>query len=207
MNYRAVGNRCAVDIDDLGLPLSRKRVMKILAGQNFIEITIDLVVLARQCIGVSKYRRGAAPELAPGIVDCSSFVRWLYGHKGIWLPRRSIQQMAVGRATRLASADAGDLIFTTGPINYYVRDPDSGVGHVGFVTNAKTVIHAAGEHRGVIETPLEQFIGGRNKLRGIRRYLPKTKSILTLQTPPGKTVETSDDIKWIVLQCLPDNTS
>ncbi len=205
MEYRAVYNRCAVALDSLHLPVSHKDILAILAQKGFRAIEVDVAQLARQCVGESLYRRGARLSEAPRIVDCSSFVKWLYGQRGIWLPRRSIQQRELGEAIQLEHIEAGDLIFASGWIDYYFDDPSDGVGHVGIATDDATVIHAANKKAGVIESSLKTFVGA-NKFRGARRYIPKDRKVLTLETLPEREVETADDIRWIVLQSLPPPT-
>lgn len=202
MEYRAVGNRCAVDIDALRLSISREEVLSILMSKKFRVVEVDLIALARECIGKSQYRRGARPSEAPIVVDCSSFVKWLYGQRGIWLPRRSIQQRELGEIIQLDKIIAGDLIFLSGWIDYYFDDPYDGVGHVGIATNNNTVIHAANRKNGVIEIPLNKFVS-KASFRGARRYVPKNQEVLTLETPTDREIEIADDIRWIVLQSLP----
>lgn len=201
MEYRAVGNRCAVDINALGLPISNAQVLSILVGQGFKVIEVDLIVLARQCVDGSLYRRGARPTEAPGVVDCSSLTKWLYGQRGICLPRRSIQQRELGQVINSDELVVGDLIFVSGLIDYYYHDPADGVGHVGIVTADGSIIHAANKKANVVEVPLDKFID-KNGFRGARRYFPKEGEVLTLETPPEREVEIADDIKWIVLQTL-----
>ncbi len=202
MEYRAVGNRCAVDLLTLHLTISRKQIFTLLAAKGFRVVEVDLVALARPRVGTARYRRGAKPSEAPMVVDCSSLVKWLYGQRGIWLPRRSIQQRELGKAVPPADVAAGDLLFVAGAVNYSFDDPADGVGHVGLATGEGTVIHAADRDRGVVESPLQKFIG-RNRWRGARRYIPQARHIVTLETPPDREVETADDIRWIVLQSLP----
>src|SRR3989338_8780587 len=101
MEYRAVGNRCAVILNSLRLPHSREETLAILNHKGFTVVEVDIIALARQCIGTSRYRRGARPSEAPAVVDCSSFIKWLYAQRGIWLPRRSIQQRELGEAVNL----------------------------------------------------------------------------------------------------------
>ena len=201
MEYRAVGNRCAVDIDALQLPLTREEILNILAGKGFGIIEVDLVMLARRCIGRSRYRRGARLWEAPGIVDCSSFMKWLYGKAGMWLPRLSIQQREFGEAVEFCELVADDLVFVSGHIDYHRDNPADDVGHVGIATGDKTVIQAT-YRAGVIESELDAFIG-KAKFRGVRRYLPKDRGVLTFETPAGREIESADDIKWIVLRSLP----
>jgi len=202
MEYRAVGNRCAVALDSLRLSISRQETLAILTEKGFKIVEVDIISIARQCIGISQYRRGARPSEAPVIVDCSSFVKWLYGQLGIWLPRRSIQQRELGETVHPDKIIAGDLIFASGWLDYYLNNPADGVGHVGIATNDNTVIHAANKKSGVIETPLSKFIGKTN-FRGAKRYTPKNREILTIESPTDREVETADDIKWIILQSLP----
>ncbi len=202
MHYRAAHNRCAVILDDLRLPISKEEALAILLRKNFSVVTIDIIELARTCLGTSLYRRGARVAEAPEIVDCSSLTKWLYGMRGIWLPRRSIQQRAYGMTVHPDQLIAGDLVFTSGWIDYYDDDPSDGVGHVGIVTKNKMVIHAANKHVNVVETPIEQFIDEK-RFRGARRYLPNGIETITFETPLNREVEISDDIRWIILQSLP----
>jgi NlpC/P60 family len=201
MIYRAVGDRCAVDVDSLQVPLSSGEIIAWLKKKEFRILDIDLMGLARGCIGNSRYRRGASILEAPAVVDCSSFTKWLYAQCGIWLPRRSIQQRDRGEPVELSHVIAGDLIFVSGWINYYHHDPADGVGHVGIVTERGTVIHAANHRVGIVESPLEAFVGN-DEFRGARRYVPKTKEVLTVQAPHDRLVEISDDIRWMILQSL-----
>lgn len=198
---RAVKNRCAVDLDELNLPIPQPQILDILSAHRFKIIDIDLISLARQCISTSCYRRSARSSEAPSVVDCSSFIKWLYGERGIWLPRRSIQQRQLGEFVSPQEIIAGDIVFVSGLIDYFFTDPTDGVGHVGIATGEDTVIHAANKKCGVIETPLAEFLN--RGARGIKRYIPKNRKVLTIETPPEREVETSNDIRWIVLQTLP----
>lgn len=201
MRYQATGNRCAVILESLRLPIMCEEVLSILNRKGFRKIDVDVTMLARQCIRDSRYRRGARPHEAPQVVDCSSFIKWLHAQRGIWLPRRSIQQREHGEAISPSKIVAGDVVFASGWIDYYHDDPLDGVGHVGIATSNKTVIHAANKNDGVIESPLDAFTRER-KFRGARRYIPKDVDVLTLEIPPSMDVETSDDLRWIVLQTL-----
>ncbi len=198
MEYRAVGRRLAVDIDSLHLPISKEEILSILVTQKFEALQVDIVSLARMCIG-SKYKRGARLVEAPETFDCSSFIKWLYGQCGIWLPRRSIQQRELGERIELSEISAGDVVFVSGYIDYYLNDPADGVGHVGIATSKSTIIHAANKELGVIETAIDAF-AGKSNFRGVRRYIPKHCDVVVLETPADREVEISDDIRWIVFQ-------
>ncbi len=202
MNYRAVGRRCAVDFSSLGLPCSQAEGLAILERKGFEVMEVEVVEEARRLVGVATYRRGARGSEAPEIVDCSSLVKWAYGQCGVWLPRRSIQQRELGEPVTLDAVGGGDVIFCSGLIDYFQTDPTDGVGHVGMMTDVGTVIHAAGKQVGVIETPVARFVA-KAGFRGVRRYIQPSQSVVTLQTPVEREVETSDDIRWIILQSLP----
>ncbi len=201
MKFRAVKNRCAVDFNSLNLAIAPKEALIILQSKGFSLIQFDIIEAARKCIGVSEYRRGARLCEASAVVDCSSFTKWLYGQRGIWLPRRSIQQREHGEVVGMGDIVAGDGVFVSGFIDYYYDDPRDGVGHVGIATGSGTVIHAANKKSNVIETSLESFVNG-NDFRGVRRYIPKDREVLTLEVPPNREVETSDDLRWIILQSI-----
>ena len=201
MEYRAVGKRCTVVLESLHLPITREETLLILNHKGFVLIEVNIVELARQCLGTSQYRRGARLVEAPSVVDCSSFIKWLYAERGIWLPRRSIQQRGLGEIVGQSDVIAGDIIFISGYIDYYLENPEDGVGHVGIVTGERTVIHAANKKLGVIETFLEKFATETN-FRGARRYIPTGVEVITLEVPPNREVEIADDIRWIVLQSL-----
>lgn len=159
MEYRSVGNRCAVFFDSLHLPISREEILTILNKKGFVSVEVDIVTLARQCIVSSRYRRGARLFETPAVVDCSSFIKWLYTQRGIWLPRRSIQQSVMGESVSLNEIVAGDVIFVSGYIDYYHDDPAKGVGHVGISTGEGTIVHTANSKSGVVEISLDDFIG------------------------------------------------
>lgn len=202
MEYRSVGHRCAVDLDALRLPIPPTEAMAILATLGARMIAVDIVALAKGCIGSTAYRRGAHPREAPGVADCSSLVQWLYGQRGVWLPRRAIQQRAYGEPVPRNSIRACDLVFTSGRIDRYDHDPADGVGHVGIAIDAGTVVHAANARAGVIASPLDRFAPP-DIFRGARRYLPLDRTIHTIEIPDARCVETTDDVRWIILGHLP----
>ena len=202
MVYHAVGKRCAVCFKDLDLPISEKKCLTVLQKKGFSVVPVDIVVLARKCVGQAKYCRGAKLSEAPKVFDCSSFTKWLYGQLGIWLPRRSIQQRSLGFRILKDDLRAGDLVFVSGYVDYYLHDSADGVGHVGIATENMTVVHAANKKVNLIESSFESFVDG-GKFRGIRRFMPENERLYTLITPPHREIEWSDDLRWIILQNLP----
>ncbi len=197
MQYRAVENRCAIDLSSL--PLPQERALTLLDILGFKVLKVSVVEAAQGLTGKSTYSRGAHFGEAPTVLDCSGLIKWGYGQKGIWVPRLSIQQFGYGEEVRLPDLKPGDVLFTTGHVNFYDTDPSIRVGHVGLATGEGTVIHAAGRRAGVVEVPVERFIGSRT-LQGVRRF--QSSDAITLQIPRERLIEWSDDIRWLLLQNL-----
>ncbi len=192
-----VGDRIAFDFADLGLPMPEPEAVLQLSRLGFVRLRVDLLQLARECVGRSAYRRGADPREAPGIVDCSSLIKWLFGRAGVWLPRRTIQQHEIGQVIT-GDPEPGDVIYRTGRHNWFHQDPALGVGHVGLYAGNQRIIHAANGDRGVVEEEMETFLGREPRtFRGTRRFL--TATMVTFQVPERFFVETPDDLRWILL--------
>ena len=201
MHYRAVGNRCAVHLPSLNLNLpptyTEEAILEILQGLGFIVVDVDLEALARTFVGVSTYKLKASMDEAPPVFDCSSFTKYLYAQKGVWLPRLSVQQKRESVAADTPSP--GDLVFTTGYRNFYDTDPRENIGHVGIATGVGTVIHATNGTGGVVESTYTDF--NNHEPRGIRRIL--TPETFTLEQPNAEhLIETSDDFRWLILKNL-----
>ncbi len=197
MIYQGVNGLCALDIRNVNLNISSPEKISLLEEQGFTIIPVDLEIMARQQIG-APYRRGALIREAPHTFDCSSLIKWLYGHKGIWLPRNLLLWLELGQDIPVQNLEYGDIVFTSGPINYPVKNISGGIGHVGMVTNRQTVIHTT-NRTGVIEIPLDLFIR-KKTFRTARRIF--SNETITLAIPKEKEVETSDDIAWILYQAL-----
>jgi len=199
MHYHGVGNRCAVNFKDLHLPITDHEALRLLKIIGIYPVEVDIIAAAHDIAGHATYKRGARMQDAPHTFDCSSLIKWLYGQRGIWLPRRSIQQREYGEYVEPENIQTGDIVFTSGRIDYFDRDPTDGVGHVGIVTGSGTIIHAANRRRGVVESPYDVF--KHRGLRGIRRLIPCDTSVYTLESTERET-EWSDDFRWIILQQL-----
>jgi cell wall-associated NlpC family hydrolase len=198
MIYYTTGGRCAVDYLALHLSLSRDYVHTVLAQYGFQEVSIDLVTFARSYVGVSRYRRGISIQQAPHIVDCSSFVKWLYAQRGIWLPRYAIQQRAyVSQEVLRDCIQPGDLVFASRKHGLYDIDTHDRVGHVGIVSGSDLVIHAS-QDKGVCEAPLKVFLKG-GVWRGARRVIPYPDQVYTFAIPDTQNIESSDDIRWLLV--------
>ncbi len=199
MTYCAVGTRCALHLPSLNLNLpptyDEAAVLEILCDHGFNVVPIDLITLARSLVGVATYRLKADLSEAPGVFDCSSFTKYLYAQKGIWIPRLSVQQRQIGSVTE--NPLPGDLVFTAGLRGYFDTDPRDTVGHVGIATADGTVIHAKNRTAGVVESTFSEFY--ESNPRGIRSLiLPGT--ITLEQREPRHLIETADDFRWLILK-------
>lgn len=200
--FRAVGNRCAVNLTELNLPISIDMAISALNERDFRIIKVDLVKIARSCIGKAAYKLGATQEQAPKIFDCSSFTKWIYGHAGINLRRRTIQQFEQSAPIHSQNISAGDLVFKSGQRhNWFRTDPKINMGHVGIATGEGTIVHAANHGRGVTECPIEEFLDPK-EFRGVGRIITDPKNTFTFETPPNREIESSDDFFWVIVQTL-----
>ncbi len=128
---------------------------------------------------------------APKVVDCASLVKWLYGERGVWLPRNFLRWQEFGVSVR--EPIGSDLVFTTGRRG-------SGVGHVGIASGPDTMIHAI-NRVGVQEVRFDTLTKSR-RIYMYRRLFPKDTKTVTLRVPVGEELETSDEIEWRVRDAL-----
>jgi peptidoglycan DL-endopeptidase CwlO len=86
-----------------------------------------LVSFAKHFVGTRYLWGGTSPRTG---FDCSGFVRYVYAHFGISLPRTTYGQFDRGRRVSRWGLRAGDLVFF------------DGVGHVGMYIGHGRFIHA-----------------------------------------------------------------
>ncbi len=221
MEYRAVGNRIAVDFNGRGI--SKDEALEILKKKNVRPIEVNIIELAKELVGRAQWKWGACQSEAPHFFDCSSLTKWLYGQKGIWIPRRAHQQFdffpygqmlfSVSVTERWDSAMKkqvieeiveGDLIFVSSPYKRGVKtDLDERIGHVCIASGAEQAICATNSEfgTGVVELPISTLFKSR-KLSGIGRVIPDEADVTTFTFPSEREIETTDDIHVIVLQSL-----
>jgi hypothetical protein len=212
MTYRAVGDRCAVDLKSIGVPLDENALLEILEKKGFRTVDVDMISLAEDAIGKANWKLPSGQWEAPHYFDCSSFTKWIYGQRGILIPRRPQQQFEFCgvEGKQLAREEllmAGDLLFVSSPFIHGKRtDEHNGIGHVCLMVDAGEVICATNSEfgKGVVKIPLHELCTTR-KICGAGRIIPQGGKPITLITPPNREIETSDDVKWIVLQSLPQH--
>ncbi|EFL51648.1 NLP/P60 protein [Solidesulfovibrio fructosivorans JJ]] len=91
-----------------------------------------IVDTARSQIGVPYRYAGQSPRQG---FDCSGFVQWVYARHGIRLPRRTDDQIRVGRHVSKSELRPGDLVF-------FMPSAKSGSLHVGIFDGHGAFIHS-----------------------------------------------------------------
>ena len=208
MTICSVGNRIAVNFSSLNLPISNEQALEILKGQNIRPIEVDILSISKSLVGKAQWKLPSFQWEAPHFFDCSSLTKWLYGQKGIWLPRRPLQQFEFcchhGSIHEPSEITDGDIVFTSSPYKQGVNTGNDNEGvHVCIATKDSHVICATKSEfgEGVVEISIEKLLATR-KLRAVRRLYNITSKITTLMFPLGREIETVDDVRWIVLQSL-----
>lgn len=198
MIYRAEGDLVAVDFAEMeSCGISEERALKILLERGFKIVEVDLSEIARNLVGGNvQYKRQAKMSEAPMVVNCSTFIKWLYGLKGIWIPRYSLQQRDWHQCTDLRPES---LLLKTGVRDYHQESWDfDSVGHVGLYTDKNTVIHAVNGAPTIVEVSFEDFVMKNGNFRGIRSVIANPKRTKTLRISQDYEIETSDDLKYII---------
>ncbi|OGL74119.1 hypothetical protein A3E39_02995 [Candidatus Uhrbacteria bacterium RIFCSPHIGHO2_12_FULL_60_25] len=202
MHFRASGRRIAVDVDSWHLPLPTGEILNRLRQSGFVLRDIDVSRLSLSCVERSVYRRGARFVEAPRAFDCSSFAKWLYAERGIWIPRRCLHQFSAGIPVEDDEIMPGDLAFLSGSICPPVGTPDAHVSHVGVVTDRGLVVHATPDAQlGVSCDDLTHW-KRKESWCGARRFVPFGRDVLTFDIPSHLEIETSDDVCWHLLETI-----
>lgn len=91
--------------------------------------------------GTTPYKWGGT-ELGSGI-DCSGFVKKMYGAIGLNLPRTAAEQATVGMpVTRLEQLQAGDRL-------YFYEAKRGKIGHTGIYVGNGYFVHSSSGHKGI----------------------------------------------------------
>lgn len=125
----------------------------------------EVVRAARRHLG-TRYVWGGE---RPGAFDCSGFVQWVFGERGVRMPRTAREQAGVGDAPYPGDLRPGDLLFFWG---------GTGAQHVAIYAGGDSIIHASSRSRRVQfdrmrGTGMQRDWFGR-RLIAVRRVLPAT---------------------------------
>lgn len=96
-------------------------------------------------------------------IDCSAFVRRVWGFFGLELPRTSKEQFLCGEKTDLSDLQPGDLVF-------FRRRGRKNVSHVGIYIGDSKFVHASGsDHRVTISNLTQEYYS--KYFKGARRVI------------------------------------
>ncbi|MEW6109858.1 MAG: LysM peptidoglycan-binding domain-containing protein [Nitrospirota bacterium] len=118
----------------------------------------NLIAFARKLMNIP-YKFGGNSFLG---IDCSAYVKKVYGFLGIDLPRTAREQFNTGESVEKEDLSIGDLVF----FRTYASFPS----HVGIYLGNNLFIHASSRNKKVrvdsLDTPyyLKRFIGGKRLL-------------------------------------------
>jgi len=122
-----------------------------------------LIEFAKQYIG-KPYKYGASMDEAPDFFDCSSFIKYVFAHIGIELPRSSILQAQDSQGkevTDVQYAEPGDVFFMRSDKGYYDDEAFGGrkmcIGHVGLYCGDGILLHAKKSLGGVVFQKLSEL--------------------------------------------------
>ena len=106
----------------------------------------------------------------PDSIDCSAFVREVYGRlAGLELPRRAAWQALQGYDVASPWLEKGDLVFFANP-------GEDEINHVGVYLGARRFVHATVSH-GVRYSSLDEPYWRERHRKSIRMILPLQESI------------------------------
>lgn len=135
----------------------------------------DLIAYAEKFRGVPYVFGGTTPR---GF-DCSGYVRYVFAHYGIKLPRTSQDQAHAGTSISADHLSPGDLIFSD-----WGDGPDS---HVAIYAGAGRLLEAPRTGETVRLAPFDANY--RSHTNGYRRVTSKKKGVLdTIESFPGDVI-------------------
>lgn len=137
-------------------------IKKVSESPDFAEMTTQdkLVVFARKLLNIP-YKFGGNTILG---IDCSAYVKKVYGLLGVELPRTAREQFNEGEQITKEELSIGDLVF----FKTYASFPS----HVGIYLGNNLFIHASSKGKKVtinsLDTPyyLKRFIGAKRLISG-----------------------------------------
>jgi len=89
--------------------------------------------------------------ISPGGFDCSGYVRYVFAHAGVSLPRTADEQYEMGRPVSEGSLRTGDLVF----FSTY----DYGPSHVGIYLSDGNFINASSSRGVAIDSLYSEYWG------------------------------------------------
>ena len=145
-----------------------------------------IVSTARHYLGVRYLMGGTTPKA----FDCSGFVRYVFAHHGIALPRTAHEQAAIGEAPAVGdSLLPGDLLFFYG---------GQGAQHIAMYVGGDTIIHASSTaHRVRLDVLTKRRSWFNQRLIAVRRVLPLDGFVyVPARTEPTMSLLPATNREW-----------
>lgn len=178
--------RCALDLSTLNVPVTKEEALKILKKRGFKSIESNIGNLSRQRLDGTKYKRHARQDQAPKLVDCRTFIIWLYAETGILLSTAALFES--GCPINRSFMRMGDIILITD------KTAPSG-RHVGMAYDDNHVIHAQ-KGMNIAFQKFDQFLGSEKIIKIVR--LTNMESLATFECPSRKGITCSTDLELII---------
>lgn len=205
MNIHTAHNRILFFKSKFNLKISDDEIVSILGSEGILKVEVNPVEIALNLVGRS-WKWGAKQWQAPHFFDCSSLSKWVFGHAGLWLPRRPEQQFRlflqmnwVYACGGVVSLRPGDVVFvnsvyTRGQIDPQ-KDPNR-ISHVLIITEDSNLVCAANSElgRGVVKVSFSELIKTR-KILGLGRV---ASGGMVFEYDPKREIETDEDIFYIL---------
>ena len=139
-----------------------------------------LIEFAKKFIG-TPYKYGAKMEEAPGVFDCSGFVKYVFGRFGIELPRSTIEQAGFLTNTikSIKKILTGDIIFFHGKVGHYNKKFPKGIGHVAIYTGDGKIIHASSKRTS--DKPDKIKEAGKVKIGTLKTLIKKSGPVIVIK--------------------------
>lgn len=210
-------SRIAVNVPEMAerLHISRQMLIDLLRKDDNIVVrrNVNIAREAEKLVGNAEWKRFCRIEDAPRFVDCSTTGMYVWGKRGISLPRRPIEQYdfcaAYGSIVRWSHAlmesskiRPGDLWFVSGPkLRGYADDPRERL-HVCIDIGRERVVCATNSElgNGVVKLSYADLFASGRKFKGIMRVHPDPDSLTTFEFPNARGIQSPDSLFWIAKQ-------
>jgi len=125
-------------------------------------VQLAIISRARACIGTSAYVYHSEKSRPPLVVNCHTFLWWVFNWRVGRFPWNFSQQLYFGEPLPRSHARTCDLVFRRG-CRWNMKDSRRAtlpVGHVGILTPGHNVIHACHDQGTVVEEPMAKYANG-----------------------------------------------
>lgn len=175
LGYLAFDPDSTCDLLGIDTPALQRSLLNLRCRQQ----TWDICDIAKAAIE-RPYLLGAPVRQQPSHFDCAGFIKWVFAHGGVWLPRYTVLQFDCGEEINPQNVLPGDLIFQPGKSPWTHGRALNGVGHVALVVGSDACLHTTSHTGGVMEASLAKFS---KRICGARRILHAGPVVTVVELP------------------------